>query len=90
MIAPDRSGGTAARARVAPTALAWWNAAFFTLLCASETGFMAAALDWGLTGLLDLPPVVYLPLSALLAAGVVWSSVWACRLALAAERDLSA
>ncbi len=64
----------------------WWNAFFFMLLCAAETGFMAGALDWGVAGMLHFSPAVYLPLSAVLALGVAWVSVLAFRRALRSER----
>lgn len=70
------------------SALAWWNAAFFALLCATETGFAAGAVDWALAGMLDLPVAVYGTLGAVLALGVLWLAVLAFRAALAAERRL--
>ncbi|WP_152527914.1 hypothetical protein [Lutibaculum baratangense] len=68
--------------------LVWWNTVFFTLLCASEIGFMAAALDWALAGLLGLPMPVVVAMSVALTGLVVWASYLAFRLALTAERSL--
>ena len=71
------------------SALVWWNAVFFTLLCVSEVGFMAAALDWGVTGLFHLPTAFAVVFGAILGGAVLFAGVVGFRMALAAERDLA-